>query len=154
VTATDQRTRRWAVTEPPPHSVRTATNILYVLIGLGLLSPIAFLAVTALSLARGNPFNRELVPVSVMAVGTVAIGWFFLMLIKKTRKGRRWAWMTLLMMLGLIAVMGFLVMTAVSDGAAIGIVIMAVPLILMVLLAGPRQARAHFARTTRKGVGG
>lgn len=145
MTATELRTRQRVATEPP-HSVRTATNILYVLIGLGLLSPMAFLAVTAVSLARGNAFNRELLPVSVMALGAVAIGWFFLMLIKKTRKGRRWAWMTLLMMLGLVAVVGLLVMTAVADGAAIGMVMMAVPVILMVMLAGPRRARAYFAR--------
>ena len=146
MTATDTRTRRQAVTEPP-HSVRTATNILYVLIGLGLVSPIAFLAVTIASVVRGNSFDRELIPVSVMALGAIVIGWFFLLLIRKTRKGRRWAWKGLVSMLGLIAIVGALVMTAVSDGAAIGLVMMAVPLILIILLAGPRGARDYYRRT-------
>jgi hypothetical protein len=145
VTATDTRTRRLVVTEPP-RSVRTATNILYVLIGLGLVSPIVFLAVTGASLVRGGAFDGELVPVSVMAAGAVLLGVFYLLLIRKTRKGRRWAWMSLLMMLGLVAFVGALVMTSVSNGASIGFVIAAVPLILMGMLAGPRRAREYYRR--------
>ncbi|HZM76440.1 MAG TPA: hypothetical protein VFC19_11965 [Candidatus Limnocylindrales bacterium] len=145
MTATGFRTRRLAVTEPPP-SVRTATNILYALIGLGLLSPIAFLGVTAASLVRGNAFDRELTLVVALSVAAVAVGWFYLMLIKKTRKGRRWAWITLLMMLSLVAFVGALVMTAVADGAAIGMAMLVVPLVLIGLLAGPRRARAYYSR--------
>jgi NADH:ubiquinone oxidoreductase subunit 2 (subunit N) len=147
MTATDVRTRRLAATEAPP-SVRTATTILYILVGLAVVRPIAFLAVAAVSLARGNAFDRELIPVAGISVGAVLLGWFYLLLIRKTRKGRRWAWLTLLMMLGLVAFVGFLVMTGVSNGAAIGMAMMAVALILMGLLALPRRAREYYRRFT------
>jgi len=145
MTATEIRTRRPAVTEPPS-SVRTATTILYILVGLGLVSPIAFLAVTAASMARGNPFNPELTLAVALAAASVVVGWFCLTLIKKTRKGRRWAWLTLIMVLALIGFVGALVMTSISDGAAIGMVMTAVPLILIGMLAGPRHARAYYRR--------
>jgi hypothetical protein len=145
MTATGLPTRQQTTTEPP-RSVRTATNIMYVLIGLALVRPIAFVVVVIASLARGNTIGREAMPLFAMALAVIVVGWFYLMLIRKARKGRRWAWITLLMMLGLLAVVGFLVMTAVSDGAAIGMVMTAVPLILIGLLAGPRNARAYYAR--------
>ena len=137
------RTRRLAVHEAPP-SVRWATTILYVLIFLGLLSPLAFLGVTAASMVRGNAFDRELTLVAVLSFVTVVIGWFYLMLTRKARKGRRWAWLTLLMMLALVAFIGAVVMTSVANGAATGFVMTIVPLFLIALLAGPRRARAYY----------
>lgn len=145
MTATRFYTRQTTYAEPPS-SVRTATNILYVLIALGLFSPIAFLAVTALSLARGNVAlpDSELMFLITMAVASVVAGWFCLMLTRKARRGRRWAWKTLLLLLGLVAFVGALVMTAIADGAAIGLVMLAVPLVVIGLLLG-RRARAYYA---------
>jgi hypothetical protein len=144
--STRYSTRQTAYTEPPG-SVRTATNILYVLIALGLIGPIAFLAVTALSLARGNVAvpDGELMFLLVTAGVSVVVGWFCLMLTRKARRGRRWAWKSLLLVLGLVAFVGALVMTAISDGAAIGLAMLAVPLVLIGLLLG-RRARAYYAR--------
>src|SRR5688572_9952242 len=104
---TRQSTRHSTLTEPPG-SVRTATNILYVIIVLGLITPIAFLAVTAISMARGNLAipDGELTFLLATAGVTVVVGWFCLMLTRKARRGRRWAWKTLLMLLGLIAFVG------------------------------------------------
>ena len=113
MTATELRTRPLATTELP-RGVRTATNILYILIFLGLVTPMAFLAVTIIPMVRENTLDTELTPALMMAAGAVAVGVFFLLLIRKTRKGRRWAWMSLLMMLSLMAFVGFLVMTAVA----------------------------------------
>lgn len=142
------RTRRLTMTEPPP-TVRTATTILYVLVFLAMLSPLAFLGMTAFSIARGQAFDRELTLVAAMSIASVMLGWFYLVLIRKTRRGRRWAWLTLVMMLGLVAFVGFLVMTAVSNGAAIGMAMLVVPLILMGLLALPRRAREYYRHHSR-----
>jgi hypothetical protein len=143
MTATDVRTRRLAVTEAPP-SVRHATTILFVLVFLAMLSPLAFLGVTAFSMVRGGTFDRELTLVVVLSLVSVVLGWFCLTLIRKTRRGRRWAWVTLLMMLALIAFVGALVLTSVANGAGTGMVMTLVPLVFIGMLAGPRRAREYF----------
>jgi len=146
MTETRLRTRQPAMTEPPS-SVRMATNILYAIIALALLRPIAFLAVTAVSLVRGNGniMDSDLTLALALAAAAVVAGWFCLMLTRKARNGRRWAWKTLLLLLSLVAFVGALVMTAIADGAAIGLVMMAVPLVLIGLLAG-RRARGYYSR--------
>lgn len=149
MTATRFHTRQPTFTEPPG-SVRTATNILYVVIALSLISPIAFLAVTAIAMARDNVVlpDGELMFLLVTATVSVIVGWFCLMLTRKARRGRRWAWKTLLMLLALVAFVGALVMTSISNGAAIGLAMLAVPLVLIGLLLG-RRARAYYSRERR-----
>lgn len=119
---------------------------MYVLLAVALFRPIAFLVVAIASLVRGNPMDEDVMTIFAMAAGAVAVGWFWLLLIRKARRGRRWAWLTLIGLLGLIAVVGALVMTAVYDGAAVGLVMMVVPIVLIGLLAGSRRSREYFAR--------
>lgn len=136
----------------PPGSVRMATNILYVLIALALLQPIAFLVTTAVSMVRrnggivnGGIMDSDVTLALGLAAAAVVAGWFGLVLTRKARHGRRWAWRSLLLLLSLVAFVGALVMTAIADGAAIGLVMTAVPLVLIGLLAG-RRARSYYSR--------
>lgn len=146
MTATRYATRHQTFTEPP-RTVRMATSILYVVIALSLISPIVFLAMTAASLAKGEAAlpDGELMFLLVTATVSVIVGWFCLMLTRKARRGRRWAWKTLLLVLAFVAFVGALVMTSIADGVAIGLVMLAVPLVLIGLLMG-RRARAYYSR--------
>lgn len=155
MTATDLRTRtrrsRIPAAGEPPRSVRAATTILYVLLFLALVYPVAFLGVTVVSMVRSNSIamEQDLMIACGLALAAVIIGGFCQSLIKRTRRGRRRAWLALLALLSLIALVGAFVMMSIMDGAAAGFAVVLVSLILIGMLAGTRRARAYFRKPAR-----
>jgi hypothetical protein len=86
----------------------------------------------------------------VLAVGGgyVAVDLFYLLLAVKTRRGHRWAWITTLVLLGLMALsgLGVLVMGITTDGSLVGLVLLVPVGLLLLALAGPRSSREYFRR--------
>jgi peptidoglycan/LPS O-acetylase OafA/YrhL len=131
-----------------PDGVGTATTVLLLLAGLGLIWSVLALAGGVVAIADGES------PGLVLALGggLVALDSLYVLLAVKTRRGHRWAWLTTLVLLGLVALLalGVLVLGITTDGApevlAFGLVFLVPTGLLLLLLTGPRSSREYFRR--------
>jgi hypothetical protein len=127
-----------------PAAVGTATTILLVLAGLGLIQSVLLLAGGVMAIADGES------PGLVLALGggSVALYSLYVLLALKTRRGHRWAWLTTLVLLGLVALLGLsvLVYGITTNGSLAGLVPLVPAGLFLLLLAGPRSSREYFRR--------
>jgi hypothetical protein len=143
--------RSWSGSAPPrterphvPAGVNTATIVLLLLAGLNLVWSVLALAGGVMAIADGEPPGLVL----AIAGGYVAVDLFYLLLAVKTRRGHRWAWITTLVLLSLMALLGLglLVLGITTEGSPVGLVLLVPAGLLLLALAGPRSSREYFRR--------
>jgi peptidoglycan/LPS O-acetylase OafA/YrhL len=128
-----------------PGPVSKVTTLLMVLIGLTMIGPILYLLGAAYAMVtRGEVLWIGL---AAGAIG-LAINLLLLLLVKRVRQGRQWAWITLLVILSLYAALfalaGLYDLTA--NGSYGLLLAAAVPALMIVLLTAPRRTRQYFRR--------
>jgi len=153
-TPAQSRSRSWGPFARPqdnpdlPAPVSKVTTLLTVLIGLSLIAPVFLLAGSVYQLITGGDVSPWIL--AAAAIG-VTVNVLLLILVMRVRKGRRWAWITLMAILALYAVL--FIAAGVYDlnqtGSPMVLLVGAVPVVLILLLAGPRSSRAYFRRDRR-----
>ena len=124
--------------------------MLTVLIGLSMIGPVYLLIGSAQRLATG----QEVFPIALVA-GTVGVvvNTLLLAVVNRVRRGRRWAWITLLVILTLYAAV--LAAAGLYDlsqtGSAVLLFVAAIPIFMILMLAAPRRSRAYFRRKAATG---
>jgi hypothetical protein len=140
----------------PPRGVAIAAGILYVYAAINLVVALAMLAISVMAVVDGDDSPSWM----VLVLGLVAVHGFFVMLAAKTRQGRRWAWITTLILLSLFALLGLGVVAigltdggltdgGLTDGGApplAGLLLLVPTSLFILLLAGPRSSRKYFRR--------
>jgi hypothetical protein len=159
-TAPIERSRRpWAGTTHarperprPPRGVAIAAGILYVYAMINFLFALAGLAVIGMDVVNGDDSQRLLL--SFVAAAAAVYG-FYVLLAAKTRQGRRWAWITTLILLSFFALLGLGAMAVgltdggLTEGGApplAGLILVVPTSLFILLLAGPRSSREYFRR--------
>ena len=126
-----------------PAPVSKVTTLLTVLIGLSLIAPVFLLGSGLYQLVTGGEVSTSIL---LAAAGGMTVNVLLLVLVNRVRKGRRWAWITLLVILTVYAILfiaaGLYDLT--QTGSAVVLLVGAVPVVMILLLAGPRSSRAYF----------
>ena len=133
-----------------PGPIAKVTTLVTVLIGLSMIAPVYVLIGSAQRLVTG----QEVFPIALLA-GTVGVvvNTLLLALVNRVRRGRRWAWITLLFILTLYATV--LAAAGLYDlsqiGSAVLLFVAAIPIVMILMLAAPRRSRAYFRRDAATG---
>jgi hypothetical protein len=131
----------------PPRGVAIAAGILYVYAAINLLVALGALAGGVMAVVNGEDSPSWMLPI---ALGLVAVHGFFVLLAAKTRQGRRWAWITTLILLSFYALLGLGVLAiGLTDGDSpplAGLLLLVPTSLFILLLAGPRSSREYFRR--------
>jgi hypothetical protein len=128
-----------------PWGVRTVTTIVIIFAILGLVRSAMLLVGGIAAVTDGESPGL----VAALAGGSLVVGIFYLWLAYKTRRGRRWAWITMLTLLSLPVVLGLAIFVsglAANDSGMVGLPVAAVPLVMILLLTVPRGSREYFLR--------
>jgi uncharacterized membrane protein YhaH (DUF805 family) len=135
----------------PPLGVAIAAGILYVFAVLNLIVALAGLAISVMAVVDGDDSTSWMLP---FALAAVAVNGFFALVASKTRRGRRWAWITTLILLSFYALLGLGgVATGLTGGLTdsgapplAGLVLVVPTILFILLLTGPRSSREYFRR--------
>jgi peptidoglycan/LPS O-acetylase OafA/YrhL len=131
----------------PPRGVAIAAWILYVYAAINLVVALAGLAAVVMAVIDGDDSSAWVIPFVLVAV---AVNGFYVLLATKTRQGRRWAWITTLILLSFYALLGLgVVAIGLTDGDApplAGLLLLVPTSLFILLLAGPRSSREYFRR--------
>lgn len=133
-----------------PGPVAKVTTLLTVLIGLSMTGPVYLLIASAQRLVTGH----EAFPIALLA-GTVGVvvNALLLAVVNRVHRGRRWAWITLLVILTLYAAM--LAALGLYDlsqtGSAVLLFVAAIPIVMILMLAASRRSGAYFRRDAAAG---
>jgi hypothetical protein len=152
-TASSQPTRgswyqRTFTTRRPyaPLGVRAVTTTIIIFAILGLIRSAMLLVGGIVAVTDGESPGL----VAALAGGSLVVGIFYLWLAYKTRRGRRWAWITMLTLLSLLVVLGLAIfasgLATDDDSGVVGLAVAAVPLVMILLLTAPRGSRDYFLR--------
>jgi hypothetical protein len=129
-----------------PWGVRTVTMVVIVFAILGLIRAGLLLVAGIVAVTQGESPGL----VAALAGGSLVVGLFYLWVAYKTRHGRRWAWVTMLVLLSLAVLLGLAIFInglMTQDGTAVaGLAFAAVPLAMILLLTAPRGSRDYFLR--------
>lgn len=138
------RPARRADSPDPPGGVSKVTTLLTVLIGLSLIGPVILLVGNGYRLVTGGGYSVAL----LAGAAGVTVNGLLLMLVNRVRQGRRWAWITLLVILALyVAVFAAVGIYDLTDtGSFTLLIVAAIPALMILLLVGPRRSRAYFRR--------
>lgn len=133
-----------------PRSVARATTLLTVVIAFNLISPLFLLLSAGYRLLAAREFHPW--PVLAGLFG-LAVSLLLLLLVKRVRDGRRWAWIALLVILALYAV-GFAA-AGIYDlrrgGSFLLLFIAAIWVLMILLLTAPPSSRQYFRRHRAQG---
>jgi hypothetical protein len=129
-----------------PAPVSKVTTLLTVLIGLSLIAPVFLLAGGLYELVTGAEGSAWIL---LAAAGGVTVNLLLLVLVNRVRHGRRWAWITMMVILTVYAILFIAVglYDLAQTDSAVLLLVGAVPVVMILLPAGPRSSRAYFRRT-------